>query len=360
VNFSVSSADSPAHRIAIGDLVVGQGLPAMVVAELSANHLGSLDTALRTMEAAAEAGADAVKLQTYTPDTITLNSSGELFRVRGGTAWDGRTLYDLYAEAQTPWEWHAPLFAKARELGIVCFSSPFDPSAVDFLESIEAPAYKIASFEITDTPLIERVAATGKPVIISTGVASEQDIRSALAAGRRCNNLAMILLKCTSAYPAPLAEVNLRTMVDMQQRFQTLVGFSDHTLSHSAAMVAIALGAVIIEKHVTLDRKLGGPDSSFSIEPKEFAEMIRLIREVEALLGEVTYDLGPVAETHRQFTRSLFVSRDVIRGEFIDESNVRSVRPGAGLRPAEFASIRGRRFVRDVPAATPMSWDLIE
>lgn len=346
--------------IAVAHKLLGHGQPAVLVAELSANHGGSLQRALATIEAAAAAGADAIKLQTYTADTITLRAQGPMFRVGGGTAWDGRLLYDLYEEAHTPWEWHAELFAKAREVGLVCFSSPFDPTAIELLESLDAPAYKVASFEITDTPLIERIASTGKPVIISTGIASTQEITDAIAACRRADNDKIILLKCTSAYPAPASEVNLRTMADMRERFGTLVGFSDHTKTHAAATAATALGAVMIEKHFILDRAAGGPDASFSLEPEEFAEMVRLVRDTEVVLGAVTYDLGPAASNNRQFSRSLFVTRDVVRGEVIDETNVRSVRPGHGLSPGEFTRIRGRRFAVDVAEATPMAWNLID
>lgn len=351
---------SSSQELVIGGRGVGSEQPVLLVAELSANHQGSLDTALETIEAAAGAGADAIKLQTYTADTITLRVDSPMFRVGGGTAWDGRLLYDLYEEAHTPWEWHAELFEKAREVGLVCFSSPFDSTAIELLESLDAPAYKVASFEITDTPLIERIASTGKPVIMSTGIASLPEINDAIAACHRVDNDEIVLLKCTSAYPAPASEVNLQTMVDMRERFGTLIGFSDHTMTHTAAVTATALGAVMIEKHFTIDRAAGGPDASFSLEPAEFAEMVRLVRNTEEVLGEVTYDLGSAALNNRQFSRSLFVTRDVFRGEVIDDSNVRSVRPGHGMSPGEFTRIRGRRFALDVAAATPMAWSLID
>ncbi len=346
--------------IGLGASTVGDESPTFIVAELSANHNHDLNTALRTIDAAAEAGANAVKLQTYTPDTITFPSDSKVFQVSTGSVWDGRTLYDLYAEAHTPWDWHPALFDHARDRGLVCFSSPFDPSAVELLESLESPAYKVASFEITDTPLIERIATTGKPIVISTGIATADEISAALDACQAAGNDDVILLKCTSAYPAKLNEANLRTMVDMRSRFGPLVGLSDHTTDHLTATTATALGACLVEKHLILERSMGGPDAGFSLEPHEFAEMVRLIRATESALGTVTYDLTAGSQESRQFARSLFVVRDVGPGDVVTESNVRSIRPSNGLPPGEMPALIGRHFVTQVPAGTPLAWLHVE
>ena len=332
----------------------------MVVAELSANHEGSLNRALETIEAAAFAGADAIKLQTYTAQTMTINSRNPLFQISGGTAWDGRTLFDLYDSAHTPWDWHQHLFHRANELGLLYFSTPFDATAVAFLEELDVPAYKIASFEVTDIELIETVARVGKPVMISTGIASYSEIKSALSACRRVGNQLIILMKCTSAYPARSQDINLRTMTDMREQFQTLVGLSDHSLTSTAALGAVALGAVAIEKHLTIDRGSGGPDSSFSLEPENFREMVLGIREMEECRGRITYDLGEAATTNRQFARSLFIVRDVNPGDFVTRENVRSIRPGYGLQPALLPEVLGRRFAGEASAGTPLSWSLLE
>ena len=330
-----------------------------IIAELSANHNGSLDTALRTIDAMKEAGADAVKLQTYTPGTITLDCDSEMFTISQGTLWDKRKFSDLYAEAMTPWEWHPILFDHARSLGMEAFSSPFDPTAVDFLENLNVPAYKIASFEITDIPLIEYTASKGKPVIISTGIARQEDIEEALEACRRVGNDHVTLLKCTSAYPAPLEEMNLLTITDMQSRFGVTVGLSDHTMSLAAPVAAVALGAHVIEKHFILDRNMGGADSTFSLEPSEFRAMVDAVRDTEKLLGKVTYDLSPKSLKSREFSRSLFVAVDVKAGDPITPENVRSVRPGFGMAPKHLGEILGKRFVRDAAKGTPMAWELI-
>ncbi|HLD23993.1 MAG TPA: pseudaminic acid synthase [Sulfuricurvum sp.] len=330
-----------------------------IIAELSANHNGSLDTALKTITAMKESGADAIKLQTYTPDTITLDCDSELFTISQGTLWDKRKFYDLYAEAMTPWEWHKTLFDHAKSLGMEAFSSPFDPSAVDFLSDLEVPAYKIASFEITDIPLIEYTAAKGKPIIISTGIATLSDIEEALDACRRMGNDQITLLKCTSAYPAALEEMNLLTIADMVERFGVNVGLSDHTMSLSAPVAAVALGARVIEKHFILDRDMGGADSVFSLEPHEFKMMVDAVRDTEKLLGRVTYDLSEKSLTSREFSRSLFIAEDVKAGEMITTSNVRSVRPGFGLAPKYLTEILGKSFRSDASKGTPLSWEYI-
>ena len=330
-----------------------------IIAELSANHNGSLDTALKTIDAMKASGADAVKLQTYTPDTITLDCDSEMFTISQGTLWDKRKFHDLYAEAMTPWEWHPILFDHAKSLGMEAFSSPFDNSAVDFLSELDVPAYKIASFEITDIPLIEYTAAKGKPIIISTGIATQDDIKEALNACRRSGNDQITLLKCTSAYPAALEEMNLLTIADMKNRFEVSVGLSDHTMSLSAPVAAVALGARVIEKHFILDRGMGGADSAFSLEPQEFKMMVDAVRDTEKLLGKVTYDLSAKSLKSREFSRSLFVAEDVKVGDTINSLNVRSVRPGFGLSPKHLKAIIGEKFKEDISKGTPLSWDHI-
>lgn len=331
----------------------------LIIAELSANHNGSLQTALDTITAMAQSGADAIKLQTYTPDTITLNCDSEMFTISQGTLWDRRTFYDLYAEAMTPWEWHKQLFDHAKSLGMFAFSSPFDPTAVDFLEDLDVPAYKIASFEITDIPLIEYAAAKGKPIIISTGIATLEDIEEALKACRRVGNNQITLLKCTSAYPAALEEMNLLTIPDMINRFGVTVGLSDHTMSLSAPIAAVALGARVIEKHFILDRDMGGADSEFSLEPHEFRSMVDAVRDTEKLLGAITYDLSRKSLKSREFSRSLFVAKDVKAGDILTAQNVRSVRPGFGMSPKYLNEILGKTFKTDLSKGTPMQWELI-
>lgn len=330
-----------------------------IIAELSANHNGSLDTALKTIDAMKTSGADAIKLQTYTPDTITLDCDSEMFTISQGTLWDKRKFHDLYAEAMTPWEWHSILFDHAKSLGMEAFSSPFDNSAVDFLSQLDVPAYKIASFEITDIPLIEYTAAKGKPIIISTGIATLSDIEEALNACRRVGNDQITLLKCTSAYPAALEEMNLLTISDMKIRFGVNVGLSDHTMSLAAPVAAVALGARVIEKHFILGRGMGGADSAFSLEPHEFKAMVDAVRDTEKLLGKVTYELSPKSLKSREFSRSLFISEDVKAGETISASNVRSVRPGFGLPPKYLKEIIGKKFKEDIGKGTPLFWDHI-
>ncbi|MFQ5736336.1 MAG: pseudaminic acid synthase [Thermodesulfobacteriota bacterium] len=344
----------------IGDRQVGGPAPALLVAELSANHGHDIGIAIRTIEAARDAGADAVKVQTYTPDTMTIDCGDEPFRIGHGTLWDGRTLYELYAEAHMPWQWQPRLKKTAEELGLLFFSSPFDRSSADFLESIGTPAYKIASFEITDTPLIEYVAGKGKPVIISTGIAGRHDIEEALAACRRAGNDRIALLKCTSAYPAPLKEMNLLTMPDMARRFDVVVGLSDHGASPSVPVASVALGAKIIEKHFIMDRSIGGPDASFSLDPGEFKAMARGVREAEEALGEVTYEMSEAVMRHRRFSRSLFAVKDISKGEPFTEENVRSIRPGDGLHPGRMKDLLGRKAAREIKRGEPMSMEMAE
>ncbi len=346
--------------IEIGGRRIGEGEPVFVVAELSANHLQDLDLALKTIEAIKESGADAVKLQTYTPDTITLNVKNEHFMIKEGTLWDGQYLYDLYKKAYTPWEWHEKLFSFARELGLVCFSSPFDKTAVDFLEGLGVPAYKIASFEIVDIPLIEYIASKGKPIIISTGIATLSDIEEAIKACKRAGNEQIILLKCVSEYPTPYEDANLRTIPNMRETFGVPVGLSDHTLGIAVPIASVALGAVMVEKHFILDRNLGGPDSAFSLEPEEFKAMVSAIRQVEKALGKVSYELTERQKAMRKFSRSLFVAKDMKAGEVFTEENVRSVRPGVGLHPKYLRDILGKRARFDIKAGTPLSWELVE
>lgn len=332
----------------------------LIIAELSANHGHNLDIALQTIKAAKEAGADAIKLQTYTPDTITINSRNEHFRIKSGTIWDGNTLYDLYKAACTPWEWHEELFATARSEGLICLSSPFDRAAVDFLESLETPMYKIASFEITDIPLLEYAASKGKPMIISTGISTLTDIELAVQTCRRAGNNDITLLKCTSSYPAPINEANLLTIPNMRETFGVEVGLSDHTMGHSVALAAVALGATVVEKHFILDRSIGGPDASFSMNPQEFEAMVNGIREVESALGKISYELTEKVQNSRVFSRSLFIVEDVKFGDEVTEKNVRSIRPGNGMHPKHFNEVIGNKFRQDFEKGTPLSWGCIE
>ena len=330
-----------------------------IVAELSANHGHRLDVALESVRAAATAGADAIKIQTYTADTITLDCSREDFLVKG-TLWDGRTLYNLYQEAYTPWEWHKAIFDEARAQGLVCFSTPFDKSAVDFLENLGNPICKIASFEITDIPLIDYAARKGRPMVISTGIALPEDIELAVKTCREAGNEDITLLKCTSSYPAPIEDANLLTMVDMKERYGVKVGLSDHTMGYDVAVAAVALGATLVEKHFIMDRSIGGPDAAFSMEKDEFAAMVRAIRNVEKALGRVEYPSDPSAVKGREFCRSLYVACDMKAGEVITEENVRSVRPGFGLPPRYLASVLGRHITRDARLGDRLTLDMID
>lgn len=331
----------------IGTRTIGEESGIFIIAELSANHNGSLKTALETVKAAKRAGADAIKLQTYTADTITINSDKEDFLVTG-TIWEGKTLYQLYEEAYTPWEWHQALFDCAKEEGLICFSSPFDPTAVDFLENLNTPAYKIASFEITDIPLIEYAASKGKPMIISTGIATVEDIELALDACRRVGNNQIALLKCTSSYPAPIEEANMAMIPEFKERFGVIPGLSDHTMGSTVPVVATALGAKIIEKHFILDRSIGGPDASFSMNEEEFTAMVKAVREAEKALGKVSYDLTEKQKAGRAFSRSLYVVEDIKKGELITEQNVRSIRPGFGMHPRLLSTVLGKIVSKDL------------
>ncbi|ELR70590.1 N-acetylneuraminate synthase [Fulvivirga imtechensis AK7] len=330
-----------------------------IIAELSANHNGKLENAIETIKAAKRTGADAIKLQTYTPDTITIDSRNDDFRLKQGTIWDGKYLYDLYQEAYTPWEWHPELFRVAREEGLICFSSPFDPTAVDLLESLHAPAYKIASFEITDIPLIEYVASKGKPVIISTGIAEEGDINLALDACKRKDNDQIVLLKCTSSYPAPVEEANLAMIPDFRQRFGVISGLSDHTMGITVPVVATVLGAKVIEKHFILDRSIGGPDASFSLDEVEFKAMVKAVREAEASIGHVDYTLTEKQTKGRDFSRSLYVVKDLKEGEVITQEHVRSIRPGFGMHPKYLPSVLGKKAKKDIEKGTRLTPEII-
>ncbi len=347
------------HAINIAGRQVGPGAPVYIIAELSANHGQKFDEAVRLVEAAHAVGADAVKLQTYTADTLTLACDRPEFKIGKGTIWEGRTLHDLYQEAYTPWDWQPKLKQRATELGMHCFSSPFDPTAVDFLEQMGVPAYKVASFELVDHGLIERCAATGKPLIMSTGMATRTEIEEAVAAARRAGATQIALLKCTSGYPAPVDEMNLRTIPDMMQSFDLPIGLSDHTLDVAVPVAAVALGACILEKHLTLRRSDGGPDAAFSLEPAEFRLMVEQVRITERALGRVNYEVSSKESASRVFRRSLFVVENVRAGEVFTEKNVRSIRPGAGMPPKHLGEILGRHAAKDVERGTPLAWELI-
>lgn len=338
---------------------IGNGHPVYIIAEISANHNQSYDEAVKIIHAAKKAGADAVKLQTYTPDTITIDCKSELFRIGKGTLWEGKFLYDLYAEAYTPWEWHAGLFEEARALEMDIFSTAFDPSAVDFLEDLSVSVHKIASFEIVDTPLIEKMASTGKPLIISTGMATLGEIEEAVQAARGAGAKQIALLKCTSAYPAPAEEMHLRTIPHLAEAFSAPVGLSDHTLGIEVPVAAVCVGACIIEKHFTLSRTKSGPDSAFSLEPQEFKSMVKAIRIAEKSLGMVHYGVSKQEVESRVIRKSLFVVRDVKKGESFSEDNIRSIRPGYGLHPRYLKDVLGRCATRDIKRGSPFQMDMI-
>jgi pseudaminic acid synthase len=343
----------------IGRRQVGEGQPTFIVAELSANHGGSLERATRVIEAAAASGADAIKLQTYTADTLTVDADNEHFRIKG-TLWDGRTLYDLYNEAHLPWEWHAPLQRTALDLGVEFFSTPFDATAVEFLASLDVPAWKIASFELVDLPLIRKVAATGLPVIMSTGMATRDEIAEAVRTLADNGGGPLVLLKCTSAYPARPEDMHLRTIPDMAAHFGVPVGLSDHTLGIEVPVAAVALGACVIEKHLTLSRAEPGPDSAFSLEPAEFKAMVAAVRTAERAAGSVSYEGSAGEAASRVFRRSLFVVQDMKAGDRFSPESVRSIRPAAGLHTRHLDEVLGRRAGRDIRKGTPLSWDLIQ
>jgi pseudaminic acid synthase len=334
--------------------------PCYVIAEISANHNGSIETALELVRTAKNCGADAVKIQTYTPDTITLDCDNEHFQIRSGTIWDGTTLYKLYQEAQTPWEWHQAIFDEARKVGIDCFSSPFDETAVDFLERFDPPFYKIASFEVIHHPLLKKVAETGRPVILSTGMASLLEIAEAVEILGKNGCPEISLLKCTSAYPAPPEEANLSRILHMAQTFNVRAGLSDHTAGSVVAVAAVALGAKIIEKHFCLSRNEPGPDSAFSMEPCEFAEMVQAIRIAEKAVGRITYDPTEREASEIVYRRSLFVAEDIPLGDPLTDQNIRCIRPGNGMLPKYLPNVLGRRAKRDLAKGTPLDWDSFE
>lgn len=345
-------------EISIDGRPIGAKHPPYVIAEMSANHNGSLETALHLIDVAHQAGASAIKLQTYRPDTITLKSDRPEFTIHGGL-WDGRTLYDLYEWAHTPWDWHRPLFDRARQLGITIFSSPFDTTAVDLLEDLNAPAYKIASFEAVDLPLIRYAASTGKPLIISTGMADAEEIGEAVQTARDSGCRELALLHCVSGYPAPAADYNLRTLPDMIARFGVVTGLSDHTLDNTTAIAAVALGAALIEKHFTLDRSRGGPDDSFSLEPAELAQLCQGAHTAWSALGRVDYGRKSSEIGSAQHRRSLYFVKPLKAGDTITNDAVRSVRPGMGLPPKHWDAVIGKRAARDIAVNTPVAWDAV-
>lgn len=346
-------------RIKIGNRYVGEGERTYIVAEMSANHLQDYDRAKEIIRAAADAGADAVKLQTYTPETITLDCDNKYFQITQGTIWDGTTLHKLYETAYTPWEWHPALRDYAMELGMECFSSPFDASAVDFLSGMDMPAYKIASFEINDIPLLRKIAKIGKPVIIATGVAYLEDIERAVRVCKEEGNEQVILLKCTSTYPSPYEDMNLKVIPNMAEVFDCITGLSDHSLGSAAAVASVALGAKMVEKHLTLARADGGPDAAFSMEPAEFKRMVEEIRIVEKAVGRVTYKLTDKQKRSKEDSRSLFVVKDMKAGEEFTRENLRSIRPAFGMHPMHYEEVMGKRARTDLVKGTPMDWKYI-
>jgi pseudaminic acid synthase len=354
------ASDPLGEEIKIGRRIVGAAAPVYVVAEMSANHGQDYEQAVRIIEAAKAVGADAIKLQTYTPDTITLRSDDDHFRIAGGTPWDGRTLWELYREACTPWDWQPRLKQVADRLEIDFFSTPFDDSAVDCLEKLNVPAHKLASFELVDIGLIQKMASTGKPLIMSTGMATGEEIEEAVQAARQAGATQIALLKCTSAYPATAAGMNLRTIPELARRFAVPAGLSDHTLGNTVAIAAVSLGACIIEKHLTLSRKFKGPDSEFSLEPQEFKAMVEAIRTTERALGKVYFGLSTQEAGSRIFRRSLFVVEDLRQGEAFTTQNVRSIRPANGLHTRHLSEILGKHASRDILRGTPLAWDLVE
>jgi len=345
--------------ININKRVIGSTAPVFIIAELSANHNQDFDIAVETVKAAKEVGADAIKLQTYTADTITIDSSEEYFQLKDGL-WKGKNLYQLYKEAYTPWEWQPKLKKIADALGLICFSSPFDKSAVDFLDKMNVPAYKIASLEITDIPLIQYIALRGKPIFISTGIATKNEIQEAVDACREVGNNQIILLKCTSTYPAPINEANLRMISDLSTRFGVISGLSDHTLGISVPVASVCMGAKVIEKHFILDKKIGGPDAAFSLDKIEFKTMVDGVREAEQAIGSINYILSEEVKKPRAYCRSLFIIKDMEKGDLFSEQNIRSIRPGQGLAPKYYDTILGRKVNLDVKKGTAVSWDLID
>lgn len=347
-------------EITIGRTLISEDSPTFIIAEMSANHLMDYDRAVEVMRAAKEAGADAIKIQTYKPDTITLDTDAPDFQITQGTIWDGTTLHKLYETAYTPWEWQPKLQKEAQALGLEFFSSPFDLTSVDFLEEMDVPVYKVASFEINDIPMIKKIAGLGKPIILSTGIAYMSDIELALKTCREAGNEDVILLKCTSSYPCPYEDMNLRTITNMRDTFGCIVGVSDHSMGSAAAGAAVALGAKVVEKHLTLRRADGGADAAFSMEPQEFKEMVEHIRIIEKALGKVSYELTEKQSREREHSRSLYIAKDMKAGEVFTPENLRSVRPAFGLHTKHYEEILGKRVTKDVKLGTPMSWSLVE
>lgn len=343
----------------IGERMISENSPAYIIAEMSANHLMDFERAKKIIYELSDSGVDAVKLQTYTADTITIDCDNEEFQIHGGL-WDGETLYTLYQKAYTPWEWQKDLVAYANSLGLACFSSPFDLTAVDFMDEIGMPAYKVASYEINDIPMIRKIAKKGKPIIISTGTAYLEDVERALQVCKEEGNENVVLLKCTSAYPCPYEDMNINVIPLMKNTFDCMVGLSDHTLGSEVALGSIALGAKVIEKHVTLKREDGGPDAAFSMEMEEFIDMVRQIRNLEKALGKATFELTDKQKAARAGTRSLYVVKDIKAGETISEDNVRSIRPGRGLHTMHYEELLGKRVTMDLKKGTPLSWNMVE
>ncbi|MFK7832205.1 MAG: pseudaminic acid synthase [Winogradskyella sp.] len=344
----------------IENYTIDKNSPVFIIAELSANHNGSIATAIETVRAAKRAGANCIKLQTFTADTITLDSKNEDFKITQGTLWDGQYLHDLYKTTHLPWEWHKEIMEVAKQEGLICFSSPFDPTSVEFLETLNVPAYKIASFEITDIPLIELIASKGKPVIISTGIAQEEDIELALEACKRMGNTDIALLKCTSSYPAPIDEANMCMVKDLAERYGVISGLSDHTMGSTVPVVATVMGAKIIEKHFILDHAVGGADASFSMDEEEFTAMVKAVREAESAIGIVDYTLTEKQRKSRDFSRSLYVVEDIKAGELLTEKNVRSVRPGFGMHPKHYKAILNKKVNTNLEKGTALQMSFIK
>lgn len=343
----------------IGSFNITKESKVFIIAELSANHNGSIKTAIETVRAAKRSGANCIKLQTYTPDTLTIDCNKEDFIIPSDTIWEGQNFYQLYKKAFTPWEWHAEIMRVAKEEGLICFSSPFDKTAVDFLENLDVPAYKIASFEITDIPLIEYTASKKKPIIISTGIAEQKDIELALDACRRMDNNQIALLKCTSSYPAPIEEANMIMIKDMAERYEVITGLSDHTMGNTVPIVATCFGAKIIEKHFIIDHSIGGPDASFSMNEKEFTEMVKAVRESENAIGNVAYKLTKKQKAGKNFSRSLYIVKDVKKGDLMTTENVKSIRPGFGMHPKYYHDILGKKFNNSFTKGSRLSFDMI-
>ena len=347
-------------QLKIEDRIIGEGQPAFIVAELSANHQHKIEIAIDTIRAAKNAGADAIKLQTYTADLLTLDCDNEYFQINTGTIWDGKTLHSVYQEAYTPWEWHPELFRVAREEGLICFSSPFDPTAVDFLENLGNPIYKIASPEILDLPLIRKIAKLGKPLILSTGMATLAEVEEAVRVCEEEKNMQFAILKCTATYPTLAQEVNLRAMCSLENMFGCVVGISDHTLGSTVPIASIPMGCKIIEKHFILDRSIGGPDASFSLDFEQFKKMVDAVRITELALGNGSWEITLGMKRARRFGRSLFIVKSIKAGEVFDETNVRSIRPGMGLPPKFLSEILGKKASIEIESGTPLAWDMVQ